>query len=119
MADAAFTVITPNITSVTQTIALQAAATYNLVPIATNMMTLVVIANSNAASRTVTFASQNGVDDNVVVTVPGLTTVITGSWSIGRWADPLNATLANVCKVTYSVAADISMCVLQVPAASL
>ena len=119
MADAAFTVITPNITSVTQTIAMQEAATYNLVPIAAQMMTLVVIANSDSVSHTVTFASQNGALDDVVVTVPATTTVITGSWAPGRWADPLNATLANVCKVTYDNSADLSLCVLHVPAASL
>jgi hypothetical protein len=99
---------------------------YDYIPISSNTRTIVVIKNTHGSStKTVTFTSQadewdnTGASLNKVITVPALTTVITGVWLRNRWGDantPTNA--AYTCTVAYQTAANIEIAVINVPNAS-
>lgn len=125
MASLTFTPIVPTLAGTTfaTTAVVAGADTYTYIPISSSMRTVVVITNSHATdAKTVTFTSQadewgnTGASLNKVISVPALTTVITGVWLRNRWADETDA--AYTCTVAYQTAANINIAVLNVPNAS-
>jgi len=99
---------------------------YVYVPINDVMRTVVVITNSDASEHTVTFTSQkdqwgnSGACMDKVITVKGNKTVITGVWLRDRWGEKDSPDTGDyTCTVSYDVAADISIAVINVPNASL
>jgi hypothetical protein len=131
MASLEFTPIVPTIagTAFATTAVVDGSDTYLYIPISSALRTVVVIKNTHSTdTKTVTFTSQadewgnTGASLNKVITVPALTTVITGVWLRNRWAeetDPgYNFGAALACEVAYQTAANIEIAVLNVPNAS-
>lgn len=135
MASLEFTPIEPTLagTAFATTDVVDGSDEYDYIPISSDTRTVVVITNSHATlAKTVTFTSQadewgcTGVSLDKVITVPALTTVVTGVWMHYRWGDP-DALLNDdpdtpapySCLVTYETAANISIAVINVPNASI
>ena len=116
-----FTAMQPALSATGTAFTLTAAgATGDTMPVSDTMRTLVVIANSDTSAHSVTFQSNpdewgntgSGVDK--VITVPASTTVIVGPLMYNRFANA-----EGTCMLTYAVAADMSIGVVNVPNASL
>jgi hypothetical protein len=128
MASLEFTPIVPTIagTAFATAAVVAGSDTYLYVPISSATRTVVVIKNTHSTdTKTVTFTSQadewgnTGASLNKVITVPALTTVITGVWLRNRWGDADTPTdAAYTCTVAYQTAANIEIAVLNVPNAS-
>jgi len=125
MASLEFTPIVPTIagTAFATAAVVDGSDEYDYIPISSSLRTVVVIKNTHSTNtKTVTFTSQadewgnTGASLNKVITVPALSTVITGVWLRNRWADPTDA--AYTCTVAYQTAANIEIAVLNVPNAS-
>lgn len=127
MASLEFTPIVPTVagTAFATAAVVDGSDEYDYIPISSATRTVVVIKNTAATTKTVTFTSQadewgnTGASLNKVITVPALTTVITGVWLRDRWAETNTPTdAAYTCTVAYQTAANIEIAVLNVPNAS-